>query len=687
MTASLFDPIRLGAIEAPNRVLMAPLTRARGTRAHVPTPIRADYYAQRAGAGLIISEATGIRQQGLGWPYAPDLWSDEQVAAWLPVTAAVHRAGGRIVAQLWHMGRLVHSDFLGRARPVSSAAVAAPGEAHTYEGKKPHSVPSALAAEEIPGLLGDYRGTARNAMEASFDGVQIHAANGYLIDQFLRDTPNRRDDAYGGSIERRIRLLCEVTEAVAAAVGADRTAVRLSPNGAVQGCDDGDPKALFVAAAACLSPFGLAFLELREPGPDSTFRKADTAPVAPAIREVFKGPLVLNSDYRGAEAQAALRAGLADAIAFGRTFIANPDLPHRLAHHLPLAQDDMVQPGTGGIHGLPASGCRHRLTDPARPPDAHSSRRRQAAPCASAHRQERDRALVERARAEAVQCSLEHRLARPRRMREEGHARAELGIVRRPEDGLQRAAFEAEDRAGAQGEAFTQDRVGEEGGRLRERADGVEHRRPRRAEPAHLGENEPHPVGPLAAGAQLGENGGEHRLLRAHEAGEVERVMARHAGAPIITGRPGSSGRASGDGTRSMVRPSRAVRADRRPPIAFRSRCDPPDRRVRRSLTRKALNSRFRTLPAHVEEVQNDALSHGNHSSLKARVSCPLMGNSVIRLNLSRGGVEGGRSVMTIRAHSMPICGAGRPGAFTPVRLPRLVREHARGRPCCHRHR
>ncbi len=342
MTASLFDPIRLGAIEAPNRVLMAPLTRARATRAHLPTPIMAEYYAQRAGAGLIISEATGISQQGLGWPYAPGLWSDEQVAAWRPVTAAVHRAGGRIIAQLWHMGRLVHPDFLGGARPVSSSASAAPGEARTYDGKKPHVAPRALTSDEVPILLDDYRRAARHAMDAGFDGVQIHAANGYLIDQFLRDTPNRRDDAYGGSVDRRIRLLREVSEAVVATIGAGRTAVRLSPNGAVQGCDDSDPQALFAAAAACLSPLGLAFLELREPGADGTFRKADTAPVAPAIREAFEGPLVLNSDYRGAEAMAALDAGLADAIAFGRTFIANPDLPDRLARHLPLAEDDMA---------------------------------------------------------------------------------------------------------------------------------------------------------------------------------------------------------------------------------------------------------------------------------------------------------------------------------------------------------
>ena len=337
---TLFDPIRLGAIEAPNRILMAPLTRGRATRDHVPTPLMAEYYAQRAGAGLIISEATGISRQGLGWPYAPGLWTDAQVEGWKPVVAAVHEAGGRIVAQLWHMGRLVHPDFLGGAAPVSSSAIAAPDAAHTYEGKKPYAVPRALRVDEIPALLEDYRHATRNALAAGFDGVQIHAANGYLIDEFLRDNTNHRADAYGGSIENRVRLLRDVVEAVAGVAGADRTAVRLSPNGPIQGVDDSDAPAVFTAAAAALAPFGLAFLELREPGFDGTFGKATTAPVAPAMKAAFKGPLVLNSDFHGPDAEAALAAGPADAIAFGRTFLANPDLPYRLRGGLPLNKDD-----------------------------------------------------------------------------------------------------------------------------------------------------------------------------------------------------------------------------------------------------------------------------------------------------------------------------------------------------------
>ena len=337
---TLFDPIRLGAVEAPNRIVMAPLTRGRATRAHVPTPIMADYYAQRASAGLIISEATGISQQGLGWPYAPGLWSDEQVEAWRPVVKAVHDAGGRFFAQLWHMGRVVHPS-LGGGQPVSASATTAPDKAHTYDGKQPYVEARPLREDEIPGLLEDYRRAARNALKAGFDGVQIHAANGYLIDQFLRDGSNLRTDGYGGPIENRTRLLREVVQAVVDTVGADRTAVRLSPNGAIQGVDDSNAPALFVAAAAALDKFGLAFLEMREPIPGGTFGTPSTPPVAPAIREVFKGPLILNSDYDPARAAADMATGIPDAIAFGRPFIANPDLVARLEKDAPLNKDVM----------------------------------------------------------------------------------------------------------------------------------------------------------------------------------------------------------------------------------------------------------------------------------------------------------------------------------------------------------
>ena len=339
---SLFDPIQLGSIAAPNRILMAPLTRGRATREHVPTALMAEYYAQRASAGLIITEATGISQEGLGWPYAPGIWSDEQVAAWKPVTAAVHAAGGRIALQLWHMGRIVHPSFLGGAQPVSSSATRAPGETHTYDGKEPYTEARPLRLNEIGRLLDDYAHAARNAIAAGFDGVQLHAANGYLIDQFLRDNSNFRDDAYGGPVENRIRLLGEVAQRLVDTIGADKVGVRLSPNGDSQGADDSDPEALFGAAAALLDRIGVAWLELREPGFDGTFGKAEVPPVHPVIRKAFSRPLILNSDYDRAKGQAELDAGAADGIAFGRTFLANPDLPHRLADDLPLNEDDMA---------------------------------------------------------------------------------------------------------------------------------------------------------------------------------------------------------------------------------------------------------------------------------------------------------------------------------------------------------
>ena len=371
---SLFDPITLGTLEVPNRIFMAPLTRARATRTHVPTPIMAKYYAQRASAGLIISEATSISRQGMGWPYAPGLWTGEQVEAWKPVTEVVHRAGGRIFAQLWHMGRLVHPDFLDGEAPVSSSATTAPAHAHTYAGKQPYMGARALRLDEIPVLLEDYARGARNALAAGFDGVQIHAANGYLIDQFLRDGTNVRDDDYGGPIENRIRLLAEVTRTVAETVGAGRTAVRVSPNGDRQGVNDSDPEPLFTAAAKCLSDIGIAFLEVREPGFEGTFGKAERPPIAPRIRAAFCGPLVLNSDYRGDTAQAALDDGRSDAITFGRTFLANPDLPARIAKGLPLGQDDPAtwySQGARGYTDYPAAGAdlpggpgRGRINDP-----------------------------------------------------------------------------------------------------------------------------------------------------------------------------------------------------------------------------------------------------------------------------------------------------------------------------------
>jgi N-ethylmaleimide reductase len=354
---SLFDPIQLGAIHAPNRILMAPLTRGRSGAGHVPiTVLKAEYYAQRAAAGLIIAEATGITQEGLGWPAAPGIWSEDQVEAWKPVTDAVHAADGRIILQLWHMGRLVHSDFLGGQPPVSASATKAPGFAHTAEGKKDYVEARALALNEIPRVIGDYVHAAKNAMRAGFDGVQIHSANGYLIDQFLRDNSNFRDDDYGGPIANRVRLLAEVTQAVADTVGADRTAVRLSPNGETQGADDSNPVALFTAAAAELDRIGIAFLELREQKPFGDFGRSDVPRVSPDIRKVFKAPLVLNQEYDGENFADDLSSGLADAVSYGRPFIGSPDLVERLRVGAPFGTStprDWYGPGAEGYIDFP----------------------------------------------------------------------------------------------------------------------------------------------------------------------------------------------------------------------------------------------------------------------------------------------------------------------------------------------
>ena len=326
---TLFDPITVGAIEAPNRMFMAPLTRCRSTMEHVPKPIMGEYYAQRSGAGLIISEATGISQQGLGTPFAPGIWNDAQTEAWKPVIEQVHKAGGRIICQLWHMGRIVHPDFLNGEKPVSASATTAPGSVRTYAGKRDYVEARPLEISEIPGLLDDYQNAAENAKKAGFDGVQLHAANGYLIDQFIRSGTNLRTDEYGGSAENRVRLLGEVTRRLVDVWGSDRVSVRLSPNGDSQGADDATPVETFTTAAKLLDTIGIAFLELREPPPHGTYGNTDVPAVSPDIRPVFSGPLVLNSDYFYDNATAALADDKADAISFGRTFITNPDLPER----------------------------------------------------------------------------------------------------------------------------------------------------------------------------------------------------------------------------------------------------------------------------------------------------------------------------------------------------------------------
>ncbi|MBO6766707.1 MAG: alkene reductase [Erythrobacter sp.] len=330
MHDTLFQPLTMGALEAKNRVFMAPLTRGRSTQpGSVPNEMMATYYRQRASAGLIISEATGISVEGLGWPAAPGIWSEEQVEGWKQVTDAVHEEGGLIVLQLWHMGRLVHPLFLGGKPPVSASATTAPGHAHTFEGRKDYEQAREASTEDIKRIVEDYRHAAENAKKAGFDGVQLHGANGYLVDQFLRDSTNLRTDEYGGSPENRTRFLREVLTALIDVWGAERVGVRLSPNGETQGCDDSNPAVTFGAAAKVIEELGVAFLELREPGPDGTFGSTEVPKQSPLIRQVYSGALILNSDYSPEQAVSDIEGGRTDAVSWGRDFISNPDLPRR----------------------------------------------------------------------------------------------------------------------------------------------------------------------------------------------------------------------------------------------------------------------------------------------------------------------------------------------------------------------
>ncbi|MBB3955455.1 alkene reductase [Novosphingobium sediminicola] len=337
MTNPLLSPIALGDITAPNRILLAPLTRGRSNREGLANPLMAQYYAQRAGAGLLISEATAISAEGRGWPNAPGIWNREQAESWKQVTQAVHDAGGRIVLQLWHMGRVSHPQLHG-IQPVSASATTAPGEAHTFEGKQPYVEARALETHEIPRLIADYENAARLAKEAGFDGVQLHGANGYLIDQFLRDGTNHRTDDYGGSIENRTRLLKEVTQALIRVWGAGRVSVRLSPNDGIQGVEDSDTYALFDHAVKVLDDLNIGFLEIRDPLPSGTFGSGLGPRRSAHLKTIFKGPVVDNADYTAQSGAAALEKGEADAISYGRPFITNPDLVDRIAHGHPWTE-------------------------------------------------------------------------------------------------------------------------------------------------------------------------------------------------------------------------------------------------------------------------------------------------------------------------------------------------------------
>lgn len=348
--SNLFDPLSFGAIALPNRIIMAPLTRARSNREAVPNSLMAEYYAQRATAGLLITEATGISREGLGWPNAPGLWNEAQVQGWQLVTKAVHEAGGRIVAQLWHMGRLVHPD-LGGVQPVSSSATTAPDLAHTYGGKKPYVEAREASREDIRRIVGDYAKAARNAIAAGFDGVQIHGANGYLVDQFLRDGANHRSDEYGGSVENRLRFMTEVLEAVGGAIGMDRVGIRFSPNIHTQGVEDSDPVALYSAVARRLEQLGVPWIEMREPRNPTSVGTVPTELVSPAMRALYSGRIAINSDSDWHDAHRRLIDGNIDAVAIGRLFIANPDLVKRIAASARLNKADSKTFYGGGANG------------------------------------------------------------------------------------------------------------------------------------------------------------------------------------------------------------------------------------------------------------------------------------------------------------------------------------------------
>lgn len=331
----LLSPVQLGPYELRNRVVMAPLTRNRAGHGQVPQPMNVRYYQQRASAGLIISEATQVSPQGVGYPNTPGIHSAEQVQGWRPVTEAVHQRGGRMFLQLWHVGRISHPSLQpGGALPVAPSAIRPEGDAFTYEGPKPFVTPRALETQEIPGIVAQYRQGARNALDAGFDGVEIHAANGYLLDQFLRDGSNHRTDAYGGSVEHRARLLLEVVDAVTSVWGVMRVGVRLSPINPFNSMYDSDPDKTFGYAAERLGELNLAYLHVVEV--DQSGVTTGQAVNFRRLRDLFGGTYMVNGGYTYERATACLARGDADLIAFGRLFLANPDLPERFAKHAPL---------------------------------------------------------------------------------------------------------------------------------------------------------------------------------------------------------------------------------------------------------------------------------------------------------------------------------------------------------------
>ncbi|SEA50288.1 alkene reductase [Alkalimonas amylolytica] len=332
----LFTPLKLGKTSLPNRILMAPLTRCRADANHVPTAMMAEYYAQRASAGLLIAEATMVSEGNSAFWREPGIYSAAQISAWRTVTDAVHAKGGRIFLQIWHGGRACHPALNDGATPVAPSAIAIDDTVHTPEGKLPYVVPRALELSEIPAIVTAFRQAALNAIEAGFDGVEIHGANGYLLDQFLRSGSNQRSDHYGGPLENRARLLFEVIAAVTAAIGPDRTGLRLSPLNSFNSMLDDDPIQLMQYLATELNRYELAYLHLMR----ADFAGIQQADVISVTREHYQGTLIGNMGYSVDEASSAVASGQLDAIAFGSAYIANPDLVERFAKQLPLAEPD-----------------------------------------------------------------------------------------------------------------------------------------------------------------------------------------------------------------------------------------------------------------------------------------------------------------------------------------------------------
>ncbi len=332
----LFSPIQVGELELANRMVMAPMTRNRAPET-IPTALMAEYYRQRASAGLIVSEGAQVSEQGIGYPATPGIHTQSQIGAWQKVTRAVQDADGRIFCQLWHCGRISHPDFHKGVLPVAPSAIRPEGQAFTYEGLKDFVTPRALETAEIPGIVDQYRHAAACAIKAGFDGVEIHAANGYLIDQFLRDRTNHRTDAYGGSIDNRIRLLSDIAQAVCDEIGKDKVGVRISPINHFNDIDDSNPQALFNRVAEVLSAIGVVYLHVVEV---SMAGDSDTAVDMSEIRQRFAGAYIANGGYDKARGNKAISGGAADLVAFGVPFLANPDLPKRFELDAPLNAPD-----------------------------------------------------------------------------------------------------------------------------------------------------------------------------------------------------------------------------------------------------------------------------------------------------------------------------------------------------------